>query len=166
MNRKLYTLVFVFDWKQERILLGYKKRGFGSSKFNGFGGKVEVNENITTAAIRELNEECGLNVEDNSNLVKVGINLFEFKNHPIIMEVHIFMIDLFNTTGIINESDEMKPEWFQFKDIPFNKMWTDDKHWFPFMFDRKLFQGHFLFQSIDTDVVIEHELKEVKAFYI
>lgn len=35
-----------------QILLGYKKRGLGASKWNGFGGKVEINENIVDAAIR------------------------------------------------------------------------------------------------------------------
>lgn len=164
MARKLYTLVFVFDWKEQRLLLGYKKRGFGSSKFNGFGGKVEKDEEIVTAAIRELSEECGLIVKDDSNLFKVGVNLFEFQNYPTVMEVHIFMIDFINTTGLINESDEMRPEWFKFNVIPFDQMWSDDKHWFPYMFDRKLFQGYFLFQSIDADVVIEQRLQEVKTF--
>jgi 8-oxo-dGTP pyrophosphatase MutT (NUDIX family) len=37
-----------------------KKRGFGHGKYNGFGGKVELNETIMDAAIRETNEECGI----------------------------------------------------------------------------------------------------------
>jgi hypothetical protein len=32
--------------QKDRILLGYKKRGFGMGKFNGFGGKVEKGETI------------------------------------------------------------------------------------------------------------------------
>jgi len=31
-----------------------KKRGFGQGKWNGFGGKVEPNESIEQAAIREM----------------------------------------------------------------------------------------------------------------
>ena len=37
-----------------------KKRGFGMGKWNGFGGKVELNETIYNAAERELKEECNI----------------------------------------------------------------------------------------------------------
>ncbi len=37
---------------ESNILLGLKKRGFGSGKWNGFGGKVEANESIEEAAKR------------------------------------------------------------------------------------------------------------------
>ncbi len=39
------------------ILLGEKKKGFGFGKCIAFGGKVEINESIEQAAIRELEEE-------------------------------------------------------------------------------------------------------------
>ena len=39
------------------MLLGMKKRGFGTGKWNGFGGKVEVGETVADAAQRELEEE-------------------------------------------------------------------------------------------------------------
>jgi len=52
MIRRLYTLVFVRDVKNQKVLLGYKKRGFGMNKWNGLGGKVEPNETIEQGAIR------------------------------------------------------------------------------------------------------------------
>lgn len=39
---KILTLAFVN--RGEEILLGYKKRGFGAGRWNGFGGKVHVGE--------------------------------------------------------------------------------------------------------------------------
>lgn len=51
-TRKVYTLVFVMDTMEKRILLGLKKRGFGINKWNGLGGKVENNESIINAAKR------------------------------------------------------------------------------------------------------------------
>ena len=50
--RKLYTLVFVRDYANKKILLGYKKRGFGMHKWNGLGGKVEPGETILDGAKR------------------------------------------------------------------------------------------------------------------
>lgn len=50
--RKVYTLIFVRDIANKKILLGLKKRGFGVNKWNGLGGKVEANETILEGAIR------------------------------------------------------------------------------------------------------------------
>ena len=55
---KIFTLMFIVE--ENRVLLGLKKRGFGSGKYNGFGGKVELNESIYQAALRETQEECGI----------------------------------------------------------------------------------------------------------
>ena len=50
MANKLLTLAFVKASNQ--ILLGFKKTGFGSGRWNGFGGKVESGETIEEAAKR------------------------------------------------------------------------------------------------------------------
>lgn len=50
MANKLLTLVFVN--RSQEILLGFKKRGFGAGRWNGFGGKVEKGETIEEAAQR------------------------------------------------------------------------------------------------------------------
>lgn len=47
---KLYTLIVVK--KNDQVLLGYKKRGLGVDKWNGFGGKVEEGESIDDGALR------------------------------------------------------------------------------------------------------------------
>ena len=49
---KLLTLLFVLE--PSRVLLGMKKRGFGAGRWNGFGGKVQMEESIEEAAIRQL----------------------------------------------------------------------------------------------------------------
>jgi len=50
MSRRLYTLVLIR--KEELLLLGMKKRGFGEGKWNGFGGKVNIGETVINAAVR------------------------------------------------------------------------------------------------------------------
>ncbi|KAH8913941.1 hypothetical protein BT69DRAFT_56112 [Atractiella rhizophila] len=49
-----YTLVFPILRAENRVLLGLKKRGFATGKWNGFGGKVSAGERPEEAAIREL----------------------------------------------------------------------------------------------------------------
>ena len=51
-QNKLLTLLFVL--KPGKVLLGYKKRGFGAERWNGFGGKVQQGETIEEAAKRYM----------------------------------------------------------------------------------------------------------------
>ena len=51
-SNKVLTLLFVRSL--DKILLGYKKNGFGEGRWNGFGGKVEIGETIEAAAKRYL----------------------------------------------------------------------------------------------------------------
>ena len=50
LKNKLLTLVMII--KNDQLLLGMKKRGFGANRWNGFGGKVEIGETILEAATR------------------------------------------------------------------------------------------------------------------
>ena len=58
---KLLNLIFIL--RDRQVLLGLKKRGFGKGKWNGFGGKVEVEETMLESVLRELEEESGLTAE-------------------------------------------------------------------------------------------------------
>lgn len=151
--KKILTLCIVYRYP--KILLGMKKRGFGAGRWNGFGGKVSAGETIENAAKREIQEESGIEVRD---LEKVGIIDFEFKGNPEILQVHIFRS--YNFSGEPAESEEMKPQWFHINEIPFDKMWPDDKYWIPLFLSRKKFKGNFVFGELD--VIIEQKLVEVK----
>ncbi|XP_040845994.1 7,8-dihydro-8-oxoguanine triphosphatase [Ochotona curzoniae] len=148
----LYTLVMVLQ--PPRILLGMKKRGFGAGRWNGFGGKVQEGETIEAGARRELQEESGLTVD---SLHRVGRITFEFVAMPEQMEVHVFSTDSFQGTPV--ETEEMRPQWFQQDQIPFEDMWPDDKYWLPLLLQGRKFQGHFKFQ--DQHTIVEHTLHEV-----
>lgn len=145
------TLCIVHD--KSRVLLGMKKRGFGMGRWNGFGGKVNANETILEAAKRELKEEADINASD---LSEMGIIDFEFKGNPEILEVHIFKVNEY--TGEPKEGEEMKPEWFNIEEIPFNKMWPDDKYWLPMLLDNKKFEGGFVFGEMGE--IVDYRLEE------
>ncbi len=151
--KKLLTLCIIHQ--HPRVLLGMKKRGFGAGRWNGFGGKVSLEETIEEAVKREINEEVGIGVDE---LEKVGIIEFEFRGNPEILEVHIFRSEDF--FGIPTESEEMKPQWFHIDEIPFKDMWPDDEYWFPLFLSGKKFKGKFLFG--ESDVILEQELMEVE----
>jgi 8-oxo-dGTP diphosphatase/2-hydroxy-dATP diphosphatase len=153
-SRKQYTLVFVLE--SSRILLGLKKRGFGSGKWNGFGGKVEPNETIEQAAKRELLEESHLTA---NGLDKIGVITFEFMGNPVLMEVHVFTVNAFEGQPL--ESEEMRPQWFDRDSIPFSNMWRDDHIWFPLMFEGRRFSGYFVFKG--EEEIVDYILRDVDS---
>jgi 8-oxo-dGTP diphosphatase / 2-hydroxy-dATP diphosphatase len=152
--KKILTLCIIH--KNGKVLLGMKKRGFGQGRWNGFGGKVHEGETIETAAKREVLEESGIEVLE---MEKTGIIEFEFRENPEILEVNIFNCQKFAREHV--ETEEMKPQWFEISEIPFNEMWQDDKYWFPLFLEGKKFKGRFLFDK--NDKILDYDLKEVEA---
>lgn len=156
--KKILTLCMIHS--DGKILLGLKKKGFGVGRWNGFGGKVEQGESIEDAARREVLEEAGIKVTD---MYKAGVLNFSFENDPKILEVHVFSASTF--TGEPTESDEMKPKWFDIKDIPYEQMWSDDSHWLPLLLNGKKFNGSFLFDRPSDEThpgkIITKDLKVI-----
>ena len=122
---KVLTLAFLL--KDSHICLAMKKRGFGEGNWNGYGGKLEEGETITEAVVREIFEESGVVVEEH-NLEKVAVVDFHFVDGKHL-EVHTYFVRTWN--GDPEETEEMKPEWFLYDAIPYEKMWADDPHWLP-----------------------------------
>lgn len=124
------TLCFpIVDHPTHQVLLGDKKRGFGVGKFAGFGGKVKLGESIAQAAKRELAEEAGLRVTV-GQLQALGQVTFLFPTKPTWDQiVHLFLVR--HWQGTPTESDEMRPHWFPFDQLPYAQMWQDAPHWLP-----------------------------------
>ncbi len=139
----------------QEVCLAMKKRGFGEGKWNGVGGKVEVEETIDHAVAREAEEEIGVKL---MGYDKVGVLDFIFVDQiDWDMKVHIYISDKWS--GTPEESEEMKPDWYKVENLPFKDMWADDEYWFPLMLNEKRFAGEFKFA--DDGLIIEHSLVEV-----
>jgi 8-oxo-dGTP diphosphatase len=150
------TLCFVFrDGPPPAILLGYKKRGFGVGKYDGFGGKRLAGENPPQAASRELEEESSLIVLP-SDLVSMGIITFMFPYKPVWDQI-VFLYIARSWYGIPTESEEMRPEWFAVDNIPFHLMWHDAQFWMPHLL---------LNHSIDATFILNQDNETVKDYSI
>jgi 8-oxo-dGTP diphosphatase/2-hydroxy-dATP diphosphatase len=148
---KLLTLVLIYN--RTHVLLGMKKRGFGVGRWNGFGGKVQEGESLENAARRELLEEANVTV---SSLEEIGVLTFEFVGEPDLMEVHVFKSQQYE--GQPQESEEMRPQWFDQNCIPYKEMWPDDILWYPLFLAGKKFKGYFKFEGHDT--ILDYTLAE------
>ena len=135
MTEKQTTLLFVI--KNNKILLALKKRGFGVGKFNGAGGKLEPGETVEQAMIRETQEEIAITPTQYQKWGVVKFNQF-INNEPAVICTHIFTAS--DYTGEPQESEEMKPQWFNLDQIPYDQMYATDKMWLPIILNQ---QGYF-----------------------
>lgn len=145
---ELSTLLILTNTHRRKILLGKKLRGFGTGKYNGFGGRLESTEIDPTpahGAQRELSEEANISLPlDAFN--SVGTLRFTFEDNDEKMKVHLFHANVrFQEDEVKGDShklsganidpstirgcDEMAPEWFQWTNIPLQQMFMDDSVW-------------------------------------
>lgn len=150
MEKKLLTLVVAI--KEGQVLLGMKKRGFGAGRWNGFGGKIEAGETLEAAAVRETEEEAAITPEA---LEAFGVLTFQWVGKPEVLEVHVFKATKWQNDP--SETEEMRPKWFSFEEIPYKDMWSDDPYWLPLLIEGKRFEGSFVFD--ENDQVLSHEIE-------
>ena len=136
---ELSTIMFVVE--EDRVLLIYKKRGLGAGKINGPGGKIENGETPMQCAIRETNEELHINP---LNVRPAGELFFHAEDMP---RIHGFVFVATSYEGTPTETDEAIPMWFQIDDLPFSRMWDDDRLWLKEILDGQSVKGWFTFED-------------------
>jgi mutator protein MutT len=157
MTEKTCTLLFLM--RGDEILLAMKKRGFGANRYNGVGGKIDPGETVEEALIRECQEEIEVTplhfwkVAEHDFVQNTGKN-------PWRMYVHAYLCDEWKGEPV--ETEEMAPEWFNLKDIPYDNMWQDDVFWIPQVLAGKKLVGKFTFDEQDN--MLTHSTKEVEHF--
>ena len=141
--------------KDNEILLALKKRGFGEGKYNGVGGKIKEGETPEQAMIRETMEEISVKP---TKYEKVGIIKFleYYKGNKEHVAFHLYTATEWE--GNIKESEEMKPQWFNINEIPYDNMLPDDKFWMPYVLNNKKIDAYFEFDK-DWNM-LKKEIKE------
>jgi len=124
---KIATLCFLIQ--DEKILVGTKKYGPANGIINGFGGKSHPDETPHDCVVREFAQET-------------SAYLLDPQLKGLLMpspQTHIYIFIATKYTGTIQESEEMTNQWINIKDLPYDKMWPNDKKWFSYMFGPQMF---------------------------
>lgn len=139
-----------FVTRGDEVLLIHKKRGLGAGKINGPGGRLEPGETALEAAIREVQEELCVTPR---NPQQRGELHFQFAD-GYALHCTVFVAE--GCDGEPTETDEAIPLWVRRAEIPYDKMWADDRHWLPGVLEGRNFRGYFEFES---DRMLAHHLE-------
>lgn len=147
--------------RDKEILLAMKKRGFGAGKWNGVGGKIDLkkgDKNIADTAIRETKEEIGVNIKE---LDKMAVLNFRFPyKREWDQDVHVFLARGWEGEPV--ESEEMRPKWFKTNELPYDKMWDDDKFWLPKILKGEKLKADFVFKK--GEIIDKQSIKFINNF--
>ncbi len=149
------TQIYLF--RDGQVCLPMKKRGFGQGWHNGYGGKVEEGESVEESARRELREEAAVEC---AVMDKRAELVFNFARDKKTILSHVYFCGEFS--GEPKETEEMKPFWFNFEQIPYAEMWPDDIIWFPKFIAGETFRAEFEF--LDSKPTLGRHAIETMAF--
>jgi 8-oxo-dGTP diphosphatase len=141
--------VLLFLFQGDEVLLIHKKRGLGKGKINGPGGRLEPGETFAEAAVRETQEETGILVRDLEEVAELSFVFVD--GHSIYAKVFF----AYDYSGDLKETEEADPFWHPHQNLPFDRMWEDDKEWLPPALSGEYVQGKFIF---DGDDMLDIEL--------
>lgn len=137
--REKAVLVFLRDG--DKLLLIHKKRGLGTGKVNGPGGRLEPGETWEAAALRETQEETGITPE---TLVGAAHLRFQFTD-GYSLDVGVFTAT--GWKGNLTACDETDPFWLEAARLPWGTMWADDSLWLRPVLEGRGVDARFVFDG-------------------
>lgn len=155
---KFVPAVVCYFVKGDKVLLGLRKKvslGLGENLIAGIGGKVgdlpdNCDETPEQALLREVMEEIGVKV---LTYKKVGSVRFIWPGKPKWQqEVLAYIVESWE--GEPQETEVMKPMWFDIGSLPVTQMWDDNAYWVPKVLAGESVNVTFLYG--DNSKVIEY----------
>lgn len=105
----------VLVFKDGKVLLGLRKNSHGSDQYGGPGGHLEYGETMEETALREIAEECGIQVK-NLKLLCTSDLLTYYPKHYLDVG--------FSAEWVSGEPQVLEPEkcggwgWYDVNDLP------------------------------------------------
>lgn len=164
-EKVLFNATVCLPVKGWQVLLGMKTRKIGMGCWNGYGGGIEEGETIVSCAIRELKEESGL-IANQSDLEKVAI--VDFHNEKsdgslFVCRVHFFLVKDWQGESVETADGAMiTPTFFDYDNLPFDKMMPADKEFFPLILKGKKVMVKAHYTPYQKELIGPVEITEVE----
>ncbi len=124
----------VYLLRDDRVCLGIKTKHVGAGLWNGYGGVIEEHETPREGAVREVKEECG--VEIHMHDLDLVARALVKRTPPGSTEPSAQSVVYFYTTRVfrghpVNTSEMRYPTWFQRDRLPLDRMMLGDREFIP-----------------------------------
>ena len=137
-----WTLLYVIDKENDKILLGEKQRSVCKGFWNGIGGKKNPGETIEEAMIRECQEEANITPKQYEKREKTFGNM------------HVYIA--FDYEGIVKDSDELKLQWVKREDLKYKAFTPGDELWLPDLLQGYMVDAFLKFNK--NNVLVENKI--------
>ena len=148
-QRKVIPAVLIYPKYDGKILMLYRNvagRGdYHEGKWNGLGGKLELDESPLEAACRELREESGLALPVEC-FRSLGVLQFpNFKPHKsedwMVFVFTVEIKDSRNLKGLFQRCAEGELHWVVESEVMELNLWAGDRFFIPHVLEGKPFIG-------------------------
>ncbi|MCC3274266.1 8-oxo-dGTP diphosphatase [Arthrobacter sp. zg-Y20] len=135
------VLCFLFRDTRDgtQVLMGLKKTGFGLGRVVTLGGHIEAGETPEQAAVREVQEESGVAVQE-ADLQRAGTIEWIFPAQPAL-DMSTVLFRAHHWEGEPVETSEILPAWYAPGEMPYASMWPDSAHWMPRLLSGEYFDA-------------------------
>jgi 8-oxo-dGTP diphosphatase len=164
-QQKVIPAVLIYLFFEDEVLMLHRNNKEKANtdihygKWNGLGGKLDLNESPTQAAKREVFEESGITLQQNE-LKPLGSLYFpNFKAHKKEdWWVSLFRVDLNNKPNIQSHSHtkEGTLQWIPKNELLKLPLWEGDLLFLPYVLNYKPLIGTFWYNS--EKKLTDHEL--------
>jgi 8-oxo-dGTP diphosphatase len=131
-----------------KLLLKEATRGVSKGKWNGPGGKIDKAETPLQCIIRETYEETGI------TMIKPFYHgrLFFYMNGQKKLTFLGYLFSTKRFKGKARGTEEGEVKWVKISQIPYEKMWDDDKYWMELMLAGRKFDLYCYYNKENTAV--------------
>lgn len=163
-ERKVIPATLIYIFCENKILMIHrikKNRDIHEGKWNGIGGKLELEEAPAEGAVREIKEETGINLSIDQ-LKPLGVLTFpsfkaEFEQDWICFIFRANLPGKCSDFKLIN-SDEGHLEWIDQEKVTELPLWDGDYEFIPMVIKGQPFMGSYWY--IDKKLV-RHTLQSL-----
>lgn len=135
------TVLVYIERDNQYLLIHKQKNDMNYGKYLGVGGKIEPNESIEAAAIRETYEETGLTIQEPELRGKIYFHSGTYEEWMYLFTVSTFTCDLV-------PSSEGALVWVDQKAMKNLPMWAGDHHFLErLQTDQNYFELHLVYED-------------------
>lgn len=150
MRASFYISTACYLVKEDKVLLIKFNKKWGQV-YAPIGGKMEYGETPTECVIREFKEETGLELK---NPKLKGISYWKDSTEGIIF---IYVAENFD--GDLQESEEGRLEWIEFKELDNIKQFDMNTKFTKYVFEYGMFEGKFILD--DNAKVLDYKIRKM-----